>query len=466
MQVFQLDKGKGRKNSNVHLFEITEAIRNSGEYFQIEFVARHPYCVLSWKLRDESGCHHTLPYFFKHGDLKQFTIIVDGFSGESDYSFQCDLKVWPKDLLIPTVEYQSITTVYVGIPYNRTSIPPKLMIRRKGDKKWKSNRSDRITFDRDEIYEAQLVCPLPNNSSIQSPIFDVQCMWRQFDFEKESKIEDFERLILGTNFYFVLNNSNSYSAKYIASMRMIGPVDHDDYNIETEIESNTEFGFERKEFKLIAGARYELKLHIMKLNISFSRIIDIPNPAQVDESFWKIRFGDVDHVTFSSKDATTHLGAVNWVTREQEIYETKITLRSLKLYKRGVYSYKSTYQEWESATPAEKSYFGGTFRLVKIDDTNIRIELTKFFKRPFGFKPSGPILSIPDPTDGSYTPTPFQLPELLNLITYYAGGDNRLTYRLVCKSWCLVIDPTISGTLTSTSTMLLGFTFSLDREKK
>eukprot|EP00029_Vermamoeba_vermiformis_P001036 TRINITY_DN11207_c0_g1_i1.p1 TRINITY_DN11207_c0_g1~~TRINITY_DN11207_c0_g1_i1.p1 ORF type:complete len:347 (+),score=13.89 TRINITY_DN11207_c0_g1_i1:30-1070(+) len=338
-----LGAGKGRKNANTHFFEITEHIRKSGEYFMIEFKATSfKKDGLSWKLKDSDECLHDLPYFFKNGELKQFYIIVDGATEE--YAFEYIMKVWPKELPQPIAKYFSISTVELKPRYGDSV---KTRLRRKGEEEWTKRNSPRITFDRcDEIYEVQLYYQLPNEIIIHSPTLDVECMWNHFDIEKESHISQ-EKFVLNKIFEIKLNADSFYETEYIATMRLLDPIDHEDYNKEVEIQSLIKNSFI---FNLVSGARYEFKLNLSKPQLSISRTFEAPRLAPIDENLWTTLFGTADHATFTGTESKIEYGTINWVSREQEWKEKNIVSKELTIYKHGTYSYKSTFQLYANST--------------------------------------------------------------------------------------------------------------------
>jgi hypothetical protein len=469
-----LGRIRGQENLLPHSFEIPQKLASVGEYFTISI---HVYTGHSaWKLEDEStGRQHNLPFSFESRRLlREFTIVPDETDALAtpDYVFECILQVRPK-LRLPIATMHSITTVEVrleGLPSNTC---PTMSVRRKGEEEWQTMGGCLITFTGcDQIYEVQfeyepisMVSPFTcfkyRTVLLKSRILEVSCLWQKFDIEKEVQINQ-NAFWVQRKFDYFINQAALYRTQYSSTMRMIEPTDNEDYNKEIEVRSHVDEKNQTKtEFKLVPGARYEFKMHIKNIGVSIPRIIEVPADSPVDENLWRNFFGSADQVLFSAREAKGERNLSHFIVMEHEPRLFDIEWKNFVLYRSGIYSYKLMYQRSESSAAVTKVKSGGTFKLVKINSTTARICISKLYKSTYVPRPPAPILTPIDPSDLTQTPIPLQLPELIRIINEYANDHLQPTYRLVCKTWCLAIDATISGTLTPQSLHLFRRTHDL-----
>lgn len=457
MLTVYLKSGWGNKRTT-HSYEMPEAARDY-EYFIVTFEARHYSDALSWKLRDESGCEQNLPYFFKKGDLRTINIIVYG-SESSDYKFDCEMKCWPKILQMPIAKYFSITSIQLVYPekYKET---PFGQHRRKGEKKWTIGSI--VTFGSiDDVMECQQYYrvknpAIKNDIIIEGPIIEVKCMWQNFDIEKESTV-DLEEMIVRKKFAISFDKNSILHTEYFTTMKMLEPIDHIDYNKEIIVTSTTK-GIENQDFSFVPGARYEFEMNIERLNVKFSKIIQVPLMS-VNQILWTTLFGDADHVTFLHRESEEKFHYTDWYAGEGYSYEDNIKEKHITLYKHGALHYKFTLEKHQAKVEVILTY-GGTFSLFQPanDSVNVRIELMKLFKNKTEARPRTTIaVALPSEIYQSQAPSALQLPELVAMIVDYFGKSDRAMCRQVCRAWSQFVQPsTISGTVTESEVRLSGY---------
>lgn len=463
MFVSALASGWGSSARNSHAIELPNNIPKH-YYCMITFEARHYHDTLSWKLRDKSGFDHDLPYFFKQGDIdrrlnvSKFSIIVYGSQSQSDYRYECSLKCWPKDLQRPIAKYYSITTIEIS-PSETCNEQPLTRTRRKGEQEWKIAGGALVTFDSlNTVHECQVYYQLIDGTIIESPILEVTCMSDKFDIDKDCFI-DYEDIIVNKHFSISFNEKSLYNTNYTATIR---PYELPADNV-NEIVVKSNQGLEVQELVLIPGERYRLKLSIEKLNISYSKIIQVPHVASIDSILWTDLFGTEDRVTFHRHNSTlgTHwtdlrAGASVWA-------QTGVETTYLTLYKNGVFYYKYHSQPFSPDQPEQLSSFAGSFALSRLNSEIIRY-LCKNKTQP---KPTAILSPIDSKSLSPFMPELLQLPEIIKTIVNNAYNDVQSIakqayneqlkrYRLVSKTWSQAIQPTIAGTITSESVRIFG----------
>jgi hypothetical protein len=436
----KIESGWGSKKNNTHAFNLPSNAKIF-ENFTISCEVKQGSENLTFKLHDDSGCDYFLPHSFQKNSIDKFTIITDGCSDSGDYQFNCVTTAAP-NLQPPTAKFFSITTVEISL--QQSSKGPRVdmhaiqtKFRRKGADEWIIG--NQITFKNcDEIYECQAYNVVPNGTTIQSPIMECRCMWQSFDFEKDCPV-DLDSLFLKRKIALLINPQSVRNTEYTVSIRLIDTKEHPENNKELIVQAHPRNKID--DYQLVPGARYEIKLLVENLNVSFTKSIKVPRLKPVDNDVWTKHFGDVDQFGFF------------WM---QGFYLSALHFTFLTLYKSGFLCYKTKFQNLGGTVSEDQLKWAASVNLTPIDDETVRVDYLKLWTmngtkdEPIRAKRILAPNSSPNTSKAGLAqgPKALQLPEIMKLVTYNIENADRMALRLVCKSWSSLIQPIITCSFT------------------